>query len=105
MTPITSNRKVSPGFSKRDIQTFADRLSSRCFRQLTALTGPPKSSEARVFTSTNATFRPDPSRSAPVANHNISLTNHDILPDFIGKPSVGVGLPRHRCRTKQGETG
>ena len=29
MTPITSNRKVSPGFSKREIQTLADRLSSR----------------------------------------------------------------------------
>lgn len=62
ITPMTSNRNVSPGFSKREIQTLADRLSSRCLRQLTALTGPPKSSDARVFTSTKATARPAPSR-------------------------------------------
>src|SRR6478672_10229676 len=42
ITPMTSNRYVSPGLWNRDIQTFADRLSSRCFRQLTAATGPPK---------------------------------------------------------------
>ena len=61
-----------PGFSKRDIQTFAERLSSRCFFQLTALTGPPKSSDARVFTSTNATVRPVPPRSALVATRSMS---------------------------------
>jgi hypothetical protein len=37
------------------------RLSSRCLRQLTALTGPPKSAEARVFISSNATVRVSPS--------------------------------------------
>ena len=39
-----------------------------------------------------------------IRSQHHTLTNLDILPDFIGKPSVGAGLSRHSCSIIQGET-
>jgi hypothetical protein len=48
--------------------------------------------------------RLDLNQRPPAPEAGYTLTNYYILPDSRGKPGVGAGVSRHRCRTLQEET-